>query len=91
MFHNKKNGMVKQINLSGRCFRPSLRKSKQLFKTTRKVKILIKKFRWLLFIFRLGFFPKDDLIHIDTTPRNMKRGQYKRWIRLVNSAQLDRN
>ena len=38
-----------------------------------------------------GFFSKDDLMQIDTTPGNMKRAQYKRWTHLVNSAQLDRH
>jgi hypothetical protein len=87
----KKNGVVKQTNLSRRCFSPSLRKNKQLFKTTRKVQILIKKSR-VGCLFFVGFFSKDDLMQIDTTPaRNMKRGEYKRRISLVNSAQLDRH
>jgi hypothetical protein len=84
----EKNGVVKQTNLSIRCFRPSLRKNK-LFKTTRKVQILIKQSPVGCLFFLLGFFQRM-ISQIDTT-HPMKRVQYKRRMRLVNSAQLDRN
>ena len=88
--YNKENGVVKQTNLSRICFRPSSRKSKQLFKTRNKVQILKYEVP-LVFIFCCFFFSKVDLVQIDKIPRNMKRAQYKRWIHLVNSAQLDRH
>jgi hypothetical protein len=66
-----------------------LRKNKQFFKTTTKVQILNKlSVRQLLSL--VGFFSRDDLMQIDKIQR-MKRGQYKPWMRLVSSAQFDRN
>ena len=89
--YNKENEGIKQINLSGCCFHPSLRKNKQLFKQQgESPNFKIKKVPNVGCYLWFGFFSKDDLMQIDTTPGNMKRAQYKRWVHLVNSAQLDR-
>jgi hypothetical protein len=55
--YNKENEGIKQINLSGCCFHPSLRKNKQLFKQQgespnfkiKKVPLVVI-FGWVFFI-----------------------------------------